>query len=242
MRNESVSYWVKGSSSYRELTRGHKADSKFLRESYLYPTLVRFIESSGGTDVLDLGSGDGSIWKFIQSYNVFSCDIVRESVAECQKPSVQNAADLAFRDKAFDVVVASLLLMWFSEYSKVLSEIRRVLRPGGHAIISLVHPYFYRTGRISPTGNFLIESDLSQPWILPDLHIAEAAGPFTYYYRPPNEYVNEAIRAQLRIEEMHDSFIGMDEYNETVPEQRRQLPRSGKVPIYSFMLCSRPGK
>jgi len=237
MRNSSDHLWVRASKSYRELTQGHKADSLFLRERHLYPTLIRFIESSGGTDLLDLGSGDGSIWQFLPNYNVFSCDIVQESVALCEKPSVQDANRLAFRESTFNLVLASLLLMWISDISTVLSEIRRVLRVGGHAIVSLVHPYFYRTGEVDPTGNFVITRDLSQPWVLRDLHIADSAGPFTYYYRPPHQYMNQIIHAGLSVEEIFNSFIAMDEYDAIVPAQRRILRRTGKIPIYSFILC-----
>ena len=42
-----------------------------------------------------------------------------------------------FDDQSFDVVVSAFMLMFVSEPEKVLSEMRRVLKPGGRLVVSV---------------------------------------------------------------------------------------------------------
>src|SRR5829696_4959724 len=45
-----------------------------------------------------------------------------------------------FPDKAFDDVVASLVLHYLGDWAGPLGELRRVLKPGGRLILSVNHP------------------------------------------------------------------------------------------------------
>src|SRR5262249_44995687 len=54
--------------------------------------------------------------------------------------SVGDAQALAFPDGSFDAVVALGLLEYLMSYERALSEIWRVLRPGGVPVLALPHP------------------------------------------------------------------------------------------------------
>jgi SAM-dependent methyltransferase len=54
---------------------------------------------------------------------------------------IAAAADLPFENCSFDLVVAYNVLMDVEDVPAALKEIRRVLRPSGTLVISIVHPF-----------------------------------------------------------------------------------------------------
>jgi len=57
---------------------------------------------------------------------------------------VADASDLPFTDDEFDHVVADNVLMDVPDMPAAVREAARVLRPGGHLTISVVHPFIDR--------------------------------------------------------------------------------------------------
>lgn len=108
--------------------------------------LLEMLDLSEGQHVLDVGSGNGILVREILG-------IVGPSGRACgidsSKPMIEiataicpngrffqaNATDLPFEDRSFDVVTASQLLCFVAEVDKALSEMFRVLKPGGYLVI-----------------------------------------------------------------------------------------------------------
>ena len=96
-----------------------------------------------GARVLELGCGPARLWRenlerVPSSWEVtltdFSAGMIAE--AEANLPSsfafaVADAQALPFEDDAFDMVIANHMLYHVPDLSKALSEVRRVLKPGG---------------------------------------------------------------------------------------------------------------
>src|SRR5689334_1068931 len=55
-------------------------------------------------------------------------------VADLERP-------LPFGDGAFDDAVAGLVLHYLQDWTALLAELRRVLKPGGRLILAVDHPY-----------------------------------------------------------------------------------------------------
>jgi len=71
--------------------------------------------------------------------------IARERVPEARFQ--QGTFDaLPFEDGAFDIAVSSLALTHIPDLDPALSEMARVVRPGGHAVLSDMHPEIVRLG------------------------------------------------------------------------------------------------
>jgi SAM-dependent methyltransferase len=64
---------------------------------------------------------------------------------------------LPFADGSFDLVVAYNMLMDVDDVPAAIKEMRRVLRPGGELIVSIVHPF-------ADHGRFL-SSDVDSPFV-----------------------------------------------------------------------------
>lgn len=141
-------------------------------ESYMVPTLFgpwasRLVESAGpraGERVLDLACGTGIVARSVaprvgSSGRVVGLDLnpnmlaVARAAAEREGLIIEwhegRAEELPFADGLFDHALCQFALMFFADRHAALTELRRVLAPGGQVWLSVWqgldrHP-FYRT-------------------------------------------------------------------------------------------------
>ena len=92
---------------------------------------------------LDLGCGDGALSPSIRADRLTLADVsaVALSRAQARMPDAERAelepdAPLPFPDGAFDLVVCAETLEHVRDVQLLLSELRRVLRPGGALAIT----------------------------------------------------------------------------------------------------------
>ena len=116
----------------------------------------KHIELSDGDKLLDLGCGEGRhviaayLEKNIQAVGVdlgfndlkttadkFSEFCQSENADKSFGLSVANALSLPFEDNTFDVIICSEVLDHIPDYESVLTEIERILVPGGTFIASV---------------------------------------------------------------------------------------------------------
>ena len=109
--------------------------------------LFRRYVGGPGRHVLDLGCRDGALTQAYAGGNeIVGVDADREALAEAQKLGIETHwADLddalPFQDATFDVVVAVELLEHLRDPKRVVSEVLRVLRPGGTFVASVPNAY-----------------------------------------------------------------------------------------------------
>lgn len=110
---------------------------------------VEWINGSGGPNVLEVGVGTGLALPFYNANKeVTGIDFSHEMLAKAQaKVDEQNlshvkelrqmdARALDFPDESFDTVAAMHIISVVPEPEKVMAEMARVLRPGGHIVIT----------------------------------------------------------------------------------------------------------
>ncbi|WP_368911680.1 class I SAM-dependent methyltransferase [Taklimakanibacter deserti] len=116
---------------------------------------------------VDVGCGEGRVSRLLKEcgYQVTAVDPVAqlvEAAREAQSADqyrVAAAADLPFADESFDLTVAYNMLMDVEDVPAAVREARRVLRPSGTLIVSIVHPFTDR-GRFAneaPDAPFVLE-------------------------------------------------------------------------------------
>jgi len=100
-----------------------------------------------GARVLDIGSGDGEFTALLigRGNSVYAVDIANFGIAT-RYPDVRfqqaDARYLPFRAESFDFVLCSDVLEHIERFEPVISEISRVLEPGGRCVISTVEGYW----------------------------------------------------------------------------------------------------
>lgn len=111
------------------------------------PALLELLPPPGRR-TLDLGCGEGRLGRVLQSLGHLvvgidaSVTMVRlASTHESPELSVvADAAELPFPDDTFDLVVAYMMLHDIDRMPEAVTEIARVLEPGGRLCAAIVHP------------------------------------------------------------------------------------------------------
>ena len=110
-----------------------------------------------GLDVLDLGCGTGrhTAWLAAGGARVTAVDFSEGMLAEARRKTEGTDvrflvhdlhAPLPLASAAFDLVVSGLVLEHLRDLDGFFGEARRVLRAGGRAIVSAMHPAMFLRG------------------------------------------------------------------------------------------------
>jgi len=132
---------------YRYLTR-KEADMAFKRRAW---TIFEWLGPTDGQTILDCGCGRGfylKMLRYLGTARLFGIDLVlphlrkaRRNTANLPAVLVGNASiyNLPFPDETFDAVLLSEILEHVDRDVDALREVRRVLKPGGLALITVPH-------------------------------------------------------------------------------------------------------
>lgn len=127
-----------------------RAQLEIFRSSVLKQAKWRALAGAAGAvgdrDALDLGTDNGVISRLFreQGGRWTSADLTDETVQAISRMTGEPAvrlrdARLPFPDRSFDLVVMADLLEHVEDDRLLLAEVRRVLRPGGRAVLNLPH-------------------------------------------------------------------------------------------------------
>ncbi len=105
--------------------------------------VLEWLEAKAGECVLDLGCGNGELTQRIVAAgaSVVGIDASSEMVAAAREKGLSvdhgNAEKLPYPDHTFDAVFSNAALHWIRGQDDMLSEVRRVLRPGGRFVAEM---------------------------------------------------------------------------------------------------------
>jgi SAM-dependent methyltransferase len=132
--------------------------------------LARFVRGLGGVGrALDLGCGDGLLTAELDAAEVVGADVsevalrrARGRLADADLVHVAADEPLPFADNEFELVLCVETIEHVRDLQLLLSEVRRVLRPGGElALTTPAHGAVMRTpDPLSPHIRFLTRSSL----------------------------------------------------------------------------------
>jgi SAM-dependent methyltransferase len=108
------------------------------------PGLVEFVRGLGRRErALDLGCGDGRLAAELDAADLVAADVsevalerVRQRLSNAELVLLEPDTPLPFADNGFDLVLCAETLEHVRDVQLLLSEIRRVLRPGGELALT----------------------------------------------------------------------------------------------------------
>jgi ubiquinone/menaquinone biosynthesis C-methylase UbiE len=141
----------------------HQGDEGDLwHRALIDPVLFGVLGPVGGSEVLDLGCGNGYVARKLAraGAQVTGVDASPAMVERAQTREKLDPLGIAYRvaeaasleaiaDRSFDVVVSNMTLMDVADAALALREVARVLRPRGRLVASLPHPCF----NVSPSSS-----------------------------------------------------------------------------------------
>lgn len=162
-------------------------ESNLLNAHYERPAMIELAGDVDGRRVLDAGCGSGPLTAALQDVGAVvtgldlspaMIDMARARLGTDADLHVADLGDpLPFDDEAFDDVVASLCLHYLEDWAAPLTELRRVLRPGGRLVLSVPHPAVYLVNY--PERDYFAVTQYSETFTFD-----EQEATLTYWHRP----------------------------------------------------------
>jgi SAM-dependent methyltransferase len=211
----SRSWWDGYAADYQVEHGDFLGDADFLwgpegvRES-----AVRLLGETAGRTVLEVGCGGAqcSRWLRQQGARPVAFDLSRGQLSEAVRlsaatgvavPLVQaEASRLPFRDAAFDLACSAYGAVPFvADSAAVMSEVARVLRPGGRWVFSTTHPFRWCFRDDPGPGGLTVESSYFDRRAYVE---QDGRGRATYveHHRTIGDRVREIVAAGLAVDDI----------------------------------------
>ena len=221
------------------------AQSNPHRLHFIMPFTFRRLGHVTGKAILDLGCGEGGYSRELarRGAAVTGVDCAEHAIRYCVSKAgeenltiayhARNSRDLyGIADEAFDIVLASMMLMDCEDLEGTIKEIVRVLKPAGKLFASVCHPCFHLSGGIGRQGTGIDKKVVASDYY----HPAEWEAPLpggnvsvVWRHRTLEDYAKAFIIGGLTITGLH----------EPVPTEEQaamgvDIAWMRKIPIFLF--------
>jgi SAM-dependent methyltransferase len=137
--------WQESAADWIRWSRSPRLDHVFWRMNL--PALMSLLPPPSGL-TLDLACGEGRVARALRErgYEVIGIEGSETLAAAAREADpgfeihVADGSSTPFDDERFELAVASLSLMNMDDLQGVLDEVARLLVPGGHLCLSVLHP------------------------------------------------------------------------------------------------------
>ncbi|MET8169050.1 class I SAM-dependent methyltransferase [Streptomyces sp. NPDC005329] len=138
---------------YNSFAEAYTAENEtnLINAHYERPAILALAGDVAGRWILDAGCGSGPLFAALRDRGaIVSGFDASAGMLELARRRLGDGADLRvadlggplpYSDDTFDDVVASLVLHYLEDWGPALTELRRVLKPGGRLIASVDHPF-----------------------------------------------------------------------------------------------------
>jgi len=183
-----------------------------------WPALRELLPGPGAGPVIDIGCGEGRGGRELLKlgYRVVGVDrsptLARAAVAASSVMPVllADAAALPFADHSADLAVACMSLLDIDDFQGAVSEIGRVLRPGGQLCMAVVHPFISAQDEATMhSGSFRFSWPYLQPRHYSDRIERDGLGmTFSSMHRPLSAYTSALFANGMVISALTESGDG----------------------------------
>lgn len=232
-----------GDHIYNELADRYAASSASGPPNALYdrPTMLQLLGPVQGRRVLELGCAAGHLTQELvrAGAEVLALDKSERMVGHTRRLVEGRArvevADLSHplpmvASESMDLVSASLVLHYLPDWQGVISEVHRVLKPGGALVMSVHHPItgWFRSDRSDYHRIELIE----ESWNVDGIETTAAM-----WRRPFSAVLSPLLHQQLVIDAVQEPEPRFDE--RAVPDDRMRAALNTS-PVFLYVRASRP--
>lgn len=185
------------------------------------PAMYKELPNLNGKSVLCIGCGAGEECEHIKSIGakkVIGIDISKGliDIAKKNYPMlefyVMDMERLKFENESFDFVYSSLVMHYVKDWTKVLKEVRRVLKNNGIFLFSTHNPVYWSSerkkdkfgksqllGYSEKDGIYVTHGDYLNPRKINDVWFNNFK--VTYYHRPISLLLKDILKSGFKIED-----------------------------------------
>jgi ubiquinone/menaquinone biosynthesis C-methylase UbiE len=218
--------------------------SQILRQRHA--VALQFIDElplSKGSRVLEIGCGTGLLALSLAKKG-FTVNAVDHAVAMVERTkkliheknmngtvfaSVEDAHKFTFEDNSFDLIVAIGVIHWLHNLKQALSEITRVLKPQGYAVLSIDTRWISQID-FPFIARAIIKSKLQQIGLLTQPSNRNA-GPVWYSTKQFNQYLSETKLKLIKRKTF--GFLPFNLFNKQLLSERNSLKISLTLQRYA---------
>ena len=191
-------------SDYDDFAVAYSAEneSNLFNAYYERPAMLGLAGDVSGRRILDVGCGSGPLSAALRAggavvtgldASAAMIDLARQRLgADADLHVADLGAPLPLADAVFDDAVASLVLHYLEDWAGPLSELRRVLRPGGRLLVSVNHPSAYAI--VYPEADYFAVTKYSEDYTF-DGQVTW----LTFWHRPLHAMSDAFTAAGFRI-------------------------------------------
>ncbi|MGW4501083.1 class I SAM-dependent methyltransferase [Micromonospora sp. NPDC004336] len=197
-------------------------ESGLFNAHYERPAMLRLAGDVHGRRILDAGCGSGPLFEALRARGAVvtgfdaspaMVELARKRLGEDADLRVADLGQpLPFDDGAFDDVVASLVLHYLRDWKAPLSELRRVLRPGGRLLLSVNHPRVLEAS--DPGADYFSVTEYSDEYTFGDERAV-----LTFWHRPLHAMSDAFTEAGFRIAVISEPPFAPDTPRELLPPE-----------------------
>ncbi|GAA2987634.1 Methyltransferase domain-containing protein [Actinokineospora diospyrosa] len=213
-------------------------ETSLINAYYARPAIVNLVGDVGGLRVLDAGCGAGAVAEALRDKGAVVAGFDRSAkMVELAGKRLGDDVDLRVADigqplpypgRAFDVVVAALVLHYLEDWTAPLAELRRVLKPGGRLVVVVNHPIMFKI--LHPQADYFATSKWSDEYTFDG---QEAV--LTYWHRPLHAMTDAFTAAGFRTTVISEP-PAVPEARELFPEEMSPFPSGAFLSFLFFAL------
>ncbi|GAB3665162.1 class I SAM-dependent methyltransferase [Nocardioides korecus] len=177
-------------------------ESNLYNAYYERPEILRLAGDVAGLSVLDAGCGSGPLTAALRDrgavvtgFDVSAgmVDLARARLGDDVDLQVLDlAGPLPYADAQFDLVTASLVLHYLPDWAAALTELRRVLRPGGRVLVSVNHPTIFPL--VYPEKDYFAVTEYAEDFVFDGETVW-----LTFWHRPLHLMVSAFVDAGFNV-------------------------------------------
>ncbi|WP_285103455.1 class I SAM-dependent methyltransferase [Promicromonospora sp. MEB111] len=229
---------------YDEFAASYDAENagSLLNAWYERPAMVRLAGDVRGRKILDAGCGSGPLSGELRDRGAdmtgfdgspAMIELARRRLGDDVPLTVADLGEpLPYADHTFDDVVSSLVLHYLEDWDSPLTELRRVLKPGGRLILSVNHPLVRPF--LFPEENYFAVRQFSEEY-----EFAGQPGTLTFWHRPLHAMTDAFAAAGFSIASMAEPAPSPDTPPELLPPRIASGERTAFVSFLFFVLEAR---
>lgn len=230
------------------------ADGNDYRNYFLMPLTLELLGDIRGVRILDLGCGEGGYSRELaaRGARVVGVDGSAQLVAVARQRAADAGQEIEFLSAnassleqitagAFDVVLASMVLMDVEDYEGAVQQMWRVLAPGGRLLMSITHPCFsapvsewIRTDSGEPS-HFAVDRYFERlAW--DDFITPRFRRPVVRRHRPLQDFMRPLLDRGFLLRDFREPAATSAQV-----QMSARLSRLTRIPYFLFMSWERPG-